>query len=408
MEGIVESEWAGVTDHISGPSTVLIVDDHQDKRHLLSCILQKNKFSVLEAENGRIALSMLEEHQPDVVLLDVLMPELDGFEVCRRMKRNPRIAEIPVLFVTVLDHDQNRVEGLELGGEDFIHWPINASELVARINARIRSHRPLHQLRTVLQEQHRLLEEERQREAAREYELEQARLVQQRFITRVFPEEPGLKFASCYRPSRQVGGDLFDVVRLNAFAVAILMADVSGHGVPAALLTSVVKVLFRTGIEQWVRPTTLLRWLNRQLRAYLATGEFLTVFLGVWNSQTRVFSYAGAGHPPALIIPADGEGIERLHVSPGVVGTMPDQEVPRATIKLRLGDRLICYTDGITEAMNGQQELFGEDRLADICAHSRRIAIDVVVQKVFEQVDQFLQGEPQRDDQALLAMEITK
>ena len=408
MEAIVESDWATIPEHRRGSSTVLIVDDHQDKRHLLACILQKNNFSVLEAENGSIALSMLEDLQPDVVLLDVLMPELDGFEVCRRMKRHPKIAEIPVLFVTVLDHEQNRVEGLELGGEDFINWPINASELVARINARIRSHRPLHELRTVGQEQSRLLEEERQSESAREYELEPARLVQQRFIAGAFPEERGLKFASCYRPSGQVGGDLFDVVPLNTFEVAILMGDVSGHGVPAALLTSVVKVLFRTGIEQCVRPATLLRWLNRQVRAYLTTGEFLTVFLGVWNLQTRLFSYAGAGHPPALIVSPESDGVERLHVSQGVVGIMPDQEVPRATIRLRPGHRLICYTDGITEAMNGQQELFGEDRLADICARSRRIPVDVMVQKVFAQLDQFLQGEPQSDDQALLAMEITE
>ena len=212
----MESDWATIPEHRRGSSTVLIVDDHQDKRHLLACILQKNNFSVLEAENGSIALSMLEDLQPDVVLLDVLMPELDGFEVCRRMKRHPKIAEIPVLFVTVLEHEQNRVEGLELGGEDFINWPINASELVARINARIRSHRPLHELRTVVQEQNRLLDEERQREAAREYELEQARLVQQRFIAGVFPEERGLS-SRAVTASGQVGGDLFDVVPLNTF-----------------------------------------------------------------------------------------------------------------------------------------------------------------------------------------------
>lgn len=408
MKAIVESDRAATPDHRRGLSTVLIVDDHQDKRHLLACILQKNNFSVLEAENGRIALSMLEKLQPDVVLLDVLMPELDGFEVCRRIKRHPKIAEIPVLFVTVLDHDQNRVEGLELGGEDFINWPISASELVARINARIRSQRPLHELRTVVQEQNRLLDEERQREAAREYELEQARLVQQRFIAGLFPEERGLKFASCYRPSCQVGGDLFDVVPFNTFEMAILVGDVSGHGVPAALLTSVVKVLFRTGVEQCECPATLLRWLNRQVRAYFATGEFLTVFLGVWNSQTRVFSYAGAGHPPALIVSPDSDSVERLHVSEGIVGIMPDQQVPRATIRLHPGHRLICYTDGITEAMNGQEDLFGEDRLADICARSRRMPVDVMVQKVFAQLDQFSQGEPQRDDQALLAMEVTE
>jgi len=150
---------------------VLVVDDNDDKRFLLRSILDKN-FIVLEAGDGASALAAIDAALPDVVLLDVLMPELDGFEVCRRMKANSRTAEIPVLFVSVLDPDQHVVEGLELGGEDFISWPVNASELVARIQARIRSYRPLSELRNVVEAQSRRLEEERRREAAREFELE--------------------------------------------------------------------------------------------------------------------------------------------------------------------------------------------------------------------------------------------
>ena len=113
-------------DTLGSASKILVVDDNDDKRYLVSCILEPN-FHVIQAENGRKALKMIESDQQDVVLLDVLMPELDGFEVCRRMKANAKIAEIPVLFVTVLNHDETRVEGLELGAEDFISWPVNPS-----------------------------------------------------------------------------------------------------------------------------------------------------------------------------------------------------------------------------------------------------------------------------------------
>jgi two-component system, cell cycle response regulator len=109
---------------------VLVVDDNDDKRFLLRRILDKY-FTVLEAGDGATAFATIGEVLPDVVLLDVLMPQLDGFEVCRQMKANPRTAEIPVLFVSVLEPDQHSVEGLQLGGEDFINWPVNASELVA-------------------------------------------------------------------------------------------------------------------------------------------------------------------------------------------------------------------------------------------------------------------------------------
>ena len=402
----MESGVDSVSNGFGVAAKVLVVDDNRDKRHLLSCILERH-FHVLEAENGRKALTMIEEVQPDVVLLDVLMPGLDGFEVCRRMKANPKSADVPVLFVTVLNHDETRVEGLELGAEDFISWPINSSELVARIRARVRSSRPLTELRSVLEKQSRLLEVKEQHEAATQYELEQARLVQQRFVTNVFPQGRGLEFANRYRPSRQVGGDLFDVVAVNSGEVALLMADISGHGVPAALLTSVTKVLFRTGVEQCSEPAKVLRWLNKQISAYLATGEFLTVFVGWWNAKTHTFSYAGAGHPPALLIAPDGKHVERLYVSQGIVGIMPDSNFPQRNFELNCGQRLVCYTDGITEAINTEQEFFGEDRLADACSRYAAVPLTTMVENVFAEMDAFSNDEPQNDDQALLALEVT-
>jgi serine phosphatase RsbU (regulator of sigma subunit) len=389
-----------------GRSRVLIVDDNDDKRELLACIVRRH-FDVFEARDGFEALARVESTSPDVILLDVLMPGINGFEVCRRLKADPASAEIPVLFVTVLDQDQNRIDGLELGGEDFINWPVNSSELVARINARIRSSRPLNQLRGVVKKQNLVIETDRQDKAATEYELAQARLVQQRFMTTVFPQGRGLTFAHRYRPSRQVGGDLFDIVPVNEHEIALLMADVSGHGMPAALITSVAKVLFRTGVEQCHGPAAMVRWLNRQIAAYLATGEFLTVFVGWWNGKNRLFSYAGAGHPPALLVGPDAGEVERLHVGQGIVGILPDSHFPEQTTELHPGQRLALYTDGITEAMNAQQELFGEERLADTFGRAANLPLQSMVEHVFEAVDGFLAGAPQTDDQALLAMEVT-
>jgi serine phosphatase RsbU (regulator of sigma subunit) len=382
------------------------VDDNDDKRFLLRRILDKN-FNVLEADDGASALAIIGDTLPDVVLLDVLMPTIGGFEVCRRMKADPRTSEIPVLFVSVLDPDQHVVEGLQLGGEDFISWPVNATELVARIQARIRSYRPLNQLRSVVKEQSRQLEEDRRREAETEFELEQARRVQQRFVTNILPMGRGLSFGYQYRPSRMVGGDMFDVVAVGKNRVAIMMADVSGHGLAAALLTSVAKVLFRTGAERCHEPAKLLHWLNRQISSYLSTGEFLTVFLGLWNADSRIFSYSGAGHPPALLLTPGKPFVERLHVSPGIVGIMPDGEFPTASSKLSDGQRIVCYTDGITEAMNRRSMLFGEDGLARACVRWAGVPIERMVENLFYEVDQFLGGEPRRDDQAMLALEIT-
>jgi sigma-B regulation protein RsbU (phosphoserine phosphatase) len=185
------------------------------------------------------------------------------------------------------------------------------------------------------------------------------------------------------------------------------MADVSGHGMPAALITSVAKVLFRTGVEQCHGPAAMLRWLNRQIAAYLATGEFLTVFIGWWNGKTRLFSYAGAGHPPALLVGPELAEVERLHVGQGIVGIMPDSNFLEGTIELHPRQRLVIYTDGITEAMNAEHELFGEERLADTYAQAVNLPLQSMVEHVFGAVDGFLAGAPQTDDQALLAVEVT-
>jgi phosphoserine phosphatase RsbU/P len=401
---VTPAQHSGNTDAI-GPARVLVVDDNEDKRYLLRSILSKH-FTVLEADSGTQALAVIGETLPDVVLLDVLMPEPDGFEVCRRMKAVPRTAEIPVLFVSVLDPDQHGVEGLELGAEDFINWPVNAAELVARIRARVRSYRPLNMLRGVVQEQSRQIEKDRRREAEREFELEQARRVQQRFVTNAFPAGRGLVFGHDYRPSRMVGGDMFDVLAVREDEVAIMMADISGHGLAAALLTSVAKVLFRTGAEQCPEPAKLLRWLNRQISSYLATGEFLTVFLALWNARTHDFSYAGAGHPPALLITPRSSVVQRLDVSPGIVGVMPDGECLSASVELQAGQRIVCYTDGITEAMNDKEIMFGESGLADACARWGNQPIGHMVQCVLGELDGFLAGTPPLDDQAMLALEV--
>jgi sigma-B regulation protein RsbU (phosphoserine phosphatase) len=389
----------------TGP-LVLIVEDNEDKRFLLRRILD-TKFRVIEAENGPSALGMIVESPPDVVLLDVLLPGMDGFEVCRRLKSNPSTAEVPILFVSVLDPDQHVVAGLELGAEDFISWPVNATELVARIGARIRSRRPILELRNMVHEQSRMLEDDRRREAETEFELEQAQRVQHRFMSTDFPQARGLRFAHQYRPSRMVGGDIFDVIAVERNELYIIMADVSGHGLAAALIMSVTKVLFRTGAEQARKPEELLQWLNRQIASYLATGEFLTAFIGLWNSQTQVLSYTGAGHPPTLVFSPGGEPVRRLRVSSGVIGLDSGAKFSAASMKLGVGDRIVCYTDGITEAMNDAAVLFGEAGLIAACQRSRDYCVSEMVRHIFQEVDDFSRGQPRRDDQALLVAEVT-
>jgi serine phosphatase RsbU (regulator of sigma subunit) len=258
-----------------------------------------------------------------------------------------------------------------------------------------------------VQQQSQRLEEDRRRHAVTELELEQARKVQQRFVSGGFPEGRGLRFSHKYRPSGKLGGDMLDIVAIRESEVAIMVADVSGHGLAAALLTGVAKVLFRIGAEQHRDPAFLLNWLNRQIYSYLVTGEFLTMFLGLWNAEDNTFSYAGAGHPPALLVTGGGGPIERLAASPGMIGVRPISSFAGSCVRLYAGQRIVFYTDGVIDAMDGDSKLFGEESLLATCTRSTTFPLDRMPELVFQELDRFVGEQSQRDDQALLVLEVS-
>ena len=251
------------------------------------------------------------------------------------------------------------------------------------------------------------LMERKQAEERSEDELKKARHIQEHFLPDILPYGRGLAFAGNYRPSQIIGGDLYDALHISETQVAVMIADVSGHGVPASLLTGMLKVLFRRAVEQCNAPVLLLNWLNLEVSSYLNTGEFITMFLGIWDSESHTLLYSSAGHPPALLISADGTQITPLELGGGILGVLPDMHFPEMSIRLKKGERLLLYTDGITEAFNSNKEIFGEERLANVFMHRDGLSLESLVKELFAEVDRFAMGETQADDQAFLALEVT-
>jgi len=213
---------------------ILFVGDDPTALGMLSDFLECRGMDVDVLDGGRSLIRYMKQDMPSLIVLRDGAPNVQATAVLQTLHNAGH--DTPVIVIGNPKDAVDAIICLELGAEDFISWPVNPSELVARIRARVRSSRPLTELRTVLEKQNRQIEVNRQNEAATQYELEQARLVQQRFVTNVFPEGRGLEFANRYRPSRHVGGDLFDVVAVNSGEVALLMADISGHGVPAGYI----------------------------------------------------------------------------------------------------------------------------------------------------------------------------
>ncbi len=239
-----------------------------------------------------------------------------------------------------------------------------------------------------------------------ERELELAAAIQREILPRSLPSVTGLELAAANVPTRQVGGDYYDFFPLSGGRLGFLVADVSGKGVPAALLVSTVHSAVHLQIDEAKTIADLVARIDRHLRRFAATRKFLTLFFGLIEPDTGRFRYVSAGHNPALLARADG-GVVRLESTGVPVGMLPDASWREETVELSRGDLLCVYTDGVTEAINERDEEFGLDRLSLLVSRGARRPVEELCQAVLSEVAEFAQGVPQYDDQTLLLVRRT-
>jgi len=234
-----------------------------------------------------------------------------------------------------------------------------------------------------------------------ERELELAAAIQREILPRALPAVPGVELAASNVPTRQVGGDYYDVFPLSGGRLGFLVADVSGKGVPAALLVSTVHSAVHLQIDEAKTIADLVARIDRHLRRFAATRKFLTLFFGLLEPDTGLFRYVSAGHNPALVARADGR-LERLESTGVPVGMLPGASWREETVTLGRGDLLCVYTDGVTEAVNERDEEFGLDRLSALVARQAAQPVAQICDAVLSAVSDFARGMPQYDDQTLL------
>jgi sigma-B regulation protein RsbU (phosphoserine phosphatase) len=239
-----------------------------------------------------------------------------------------------------------------------------------------------------------------------ERELELAAAIQREILPRFLPEVEGVELAAANFPTRQVGGDYYDLFPLSRGRLAFLVADVSGKGVPAALLVSTVHAAVHLQIDEAKTIAELVERIDRHLRRYAATRKFLTLFFGLLEPDSGVLSYVSAGHNPALLARASGE-IERLDSTGVPVGMLPNASWREVTLAMERGDLLAVYTDGLTEAVNESDEEFGLERLTAAIGKGRNEPPRSLCDSILAQVADFARDMPQHDDQTLLLVRRT-
>jgi sigma-B regulation protein RsbU (phosphoserine phosphatase) len=327
---------------------VLIVDDVKANVDVLVQALS-GEYKLSVALGGQQALDAVNRSAPDLILLDIVMPDIDGYEICRRLRAVEATRELPIMFLSSLEDVKHKARGFEVGGNDYLTKPFEVLEVKARVRSLLKAKAYADAVR-----------------AAAERDLRIAREIQMGLLPANVPAEiqgTGLDVHAVLEPARQVGGDLFEVLRLGADRVLVAVGDVSGKGIPAALFMAVAMTLLRSLARQGRSPEDILRQLNDELLEQNPRGMFVTLQCMMFDLAARSVTCASAGHHGAArVVPGESPGL--VFTSSGrVLGLMPAADISSETLPLQPGETLVLFTDGVSEAFDVNDELFGENRL---------------------------------------------
>jgi sigma-B regulation protein RsbU (phosphoserine phosphatase) len=382
-------------------AALLVVDDNDDNRYTLTRRLNREGYTnITTANNGREALHLLESSSFDLVLLDIMMPEMNGYEVLEKMKASPALATVPVIMISALSEIDSVIRCVELGAEDYLPKPFNPTLLRARVGATL--------------EKKRLRDEVSASLARLEEELESARKLQLGMMPRNFPactpEQPVEAYA-LMEPAREVGGDLYDCFYASEHLFCFLVGDVSGKGAPAAMFMARTRSLVRLAIEltrklgvEQLTPARIAEAVNRELCQNNDDRMFVTLFLGLLDTRTGMLVCTNAGHPVPHILRVSGD-IAQLDCRPEMpLGVRSKTEYQTSTISIRPGDAVFVVSDGVVEAMNSEGELYTLERLNVDLRGAVGASATELVRKVTDNVNTFTGSAPKADDVTALAL----
>jgi sigma-B regulation protein RsbU (phosphoserine phosphatase) len=367
--------------------SVLIVDDAPTNLALLQAILAPEGFRILKAKDGPSAREVLAHERPDLILLDVMMPGESGFETCARLKSDPATADIPVIFLSALDDVKSKVTGLKAGGVDYVTKPVYGEEVLARVRVHLR-----------IRESSRMLVRQHQER------IEQLRNAQRAILVR--PQEcVAAAFAVYYKPLEETGGDFYDVLQIDSNVFGYFVADISGHGVSAAFLTSAIKALLRQYAGPLYSPEDTMRGVDSVMRQMLGEEQFLTACYARLNRRTRRLAVVSAGHPPLILVSASGAA-QVLNMDSDPLGIFSSAVLHRKDLPVSVGDRVFLCSDGFIEALPGGSRREGVERLTAACVRHRGKPLTEAVPAIAEDI-RTATGAAE-DDLLLLATELSE
>ncbi len=369
---------------------ILVVDDMPSNLRLLSQTLAEKGYGVRTVTSGPRALESARASPPDLILLDVRMPDMDGYEVCAHLKEDARTAQIPIIFISALDQVEDKVQAFQFGGVDYITKPFQVEEVLARTE----THLALRRLQERLEKINRRMQNE----------LTLAGAVQSSFLPSQMPQLPNWTFAASLRSAHETSGDFYDIIQLPDGCLGILIADVVDKGVPAALLMAMSWSLVESYAVQYPdSPGTVFNEVNHRLLTHLEGRQFITCFYGILDPQSGRLTYTNAGHPPPLLL-RKNKAVEKLELTGPPLGVLEEGVWEPVNLTLQPGESLILYTDGITDTNNTNGTLFGLKRLTTLVTKQAGKSAQSILDALLAEIDQYMQDEIQFDDTAVIVV----
>lgn len=362
---------------------IVVIEDDPAILRGLADSLRSESYDVLTSYDGQNGYQLVLERQPDLVILDLILPGLNGYDVCRQVRSHGLMT--PILMLSAQDQETSRIRGFEVGADDYVTKPFSIRELLGRVRAILRR-------------------SEGRSDLANQKELDDARRIQQGLMPAEIPEFPGLRIAGSWRPARITSGDYFDVIKLGNGAVAVCIADVCGKGMPAALMMAGLQATVKAYASKPVRPRELCERVNRVMCENAASHGFISLFYAVITPGNKRMIYCNAGHNPPILF--NGASVpRRLDRGGGILGVFEHWQYEDGEVRLRAGDRLLMYTDGITENRNSAGEEYGEERLIDLLMRCEHHDVNALTAHLMEKASGFSNGSFE-DDLTLVAVSV--
>lgn len=379
------------------PINVLLVEDSEDDYFITNMLLseiKEKKFNLQWADSYEAALEKMRPNRYDVYLIDYQLGGRNGLELVKKILADG--CTTPIIFLTGQGNESVAVEAMKLGAQDYLVKGTFTTEALNRaIDNAMEKVAMLFQIEFA---HNKMLDE-----------LEQARVTQLALLPQEMPKMSGIKLAAKYVPMAQIGGDFYDILTIKKETFGIFIADVTGHGVSAALLSFLISGLFRNLAPEIASPAITLKTLDKALYQKMPDGKFATAFYCVYDAANQTLTYASAGHPPCYVVRPQTHEVFPLNKGRGtLLGILsPQKNIFReASFQLFSGDKLFLYTDGIIETVNQEEKLFGQRHLERLLRKHCSLPINELLETVHSHVLSYSRTQTLEDDITLFGLEV--